>query len=56
VTNEKKPQPNVEYRSLGATLAAAALTGTTAGTANALANQAINVIRKPKDDLPDKKS
>jgi hypothetical protein len=42
-----------EYRSLATTLAAAAVTGTAAGTANALAHQAIDKITskpKPKKD------
>jgi hypothetical protein len=54
---EKMPNPEQpEYRGLGTDLAAAALTGLTAGTANAIANQALDVVRKPSDSPPkDKK-
>ena len=45
---EKMPTPEQpEYRGLGTDLAAAAITGLTAGTANAIANQAISAVRKP---------
>ena len=43
------------YRSLGMTLAAAAVTGTAAGGANALTQQAINAIKRPKEEPPPKK-
>ena len=42
----------VEQRSLGATLAAGAVTGATAGVANAVAGQVIAALTKPKDDAP----
>jgi hypothetical protein len=46
------PDQQIEQRSLAATIAAAAVTGTTAGVANAGATQLINALRKPKNDSP----
>jgi hypothetical protein len=43
-------EEQIEQRSLSATLAQAALTGAAAGTANAVANQAINALKKPKPE------
>ena len=52
---DKRLDPSrIEQRSMGTALAAVALTGATAGSANALANHALNTIRKPKDESPPK--
>jgi hypothetical protein len=51
-------QGQTEQRSLGATLGAAALTGVAAGGANAVTQQLISALTKPKSDQqpPPKKS
>jgi hypothetical protein len=41
-----------EQRSLGATIAAAAVTGSTPGAANATTGQIIDALRRPKDEPP----
>jgi hypothetical protein len=53
MTDKRIAQDQVEQRSLTAQLIAAGVTGTTAGTANAIAHQAIDKITskpKPKKD------
>jgi hypothetical protein len=49
-----KPVPvdQVEQRSLGAALAAAAVTGVTAGGANVVGQQIVGALTKPKGDQP----
>jgi hypothetical protein len=48
-------EEQVEQRSLGTTLAAAAVTGLTAGTANATAQHVIGKLTGDKKDEPKKK-
>jgi hypothetical protein len=55
--NKRVESDQIEKRSLGATVAAAAITGTAAGTANALAHHALDKLtgKGKSNDEPKKK-